>query len=100
MGFSAEEVIQRLKQIAKVELISDAFDKLGIENKIIPSNVSQIEPRYNYSQSLCGRAYTVLFSDIYDEREGIGYETRFYLDNVPQNVIVVIHNEVGTQYST
>jgi regulator of RNase E activity RraA len=78
-----------------VEQICDALELLKIEGysekNIIHEAVIHIHPMNNINH-MCGREYTVTFSDINDSGEGIGINTRDYVDTVPKNSIIIIDN--------
>ena len=98
MSSSRVQILKRLKEL-NPELLADALEELGVFNKIINASVSGIKA-VNYDQPLCGLAYTILFCDKNDPRPAIGTHTRDYLNHVPPGVVVVIHNEAGTAFST
>lgn len=78
------------------ENIADACEKLKL-GQVINASKSGIKGFTN--KRVFGKAYTVTFSSHQDEAVALYSKTRFYLDKVESDSIIVINNLAGTEYS-
>ncbi|MDR3492138.1 MAG: RraA family protein [Gammaproteobacteria bacterium] len=90
-------ILKRLNKVS-TEHVADIFDSLGIKGRVINSSTSGIKP-INYTSPLCGKAYTVEFSNLADQRDAIGINTRDYLNYVPEGSVIMIGNTAGNEFS-